>query len=259
LHSPCFPHMCLRAPFLVTRKSLAHILRFSLSIAVLQVEYIPCTWVLLQSFSHTLFHCRDSSLYGHVQTISQDLILDLLKRGDLCDFRVFTYITCFTFSHVSCFHASHIFCISDFSHFHASHILCTFCNPTQFVFCALAYLVGFTFPRISHFVFLHSRIFALWHVLPHASLGSITFCSHVLFLSSKVHWCIFHFVSLALYHICLCIPIYVHLSHYVFILHHPCMFSATYSAPRPGNLLSMLIRQRIVGGFWGTSLPSLTH
>jgi len=151
--------MCLRAPFLVTRKSLAHILRFSLSVAVLQVEYIPCTWVLLQSFSHTLFRCRDSSLYGHVQTISQDLILDLLKRGDLCDFRVFTYIVCFTFLHVLRFHASRVFRVSDFLRFHASHILRTFCDPTQFIFHALAYLVGFVFPRISHFAFLHSHIF----------------------------------------------------------------------------------------------------
>jgi hypothetical protein len=101
--------------------------------------------------------------------------------------------------------------------------------------------------------------FALWHALPCASLGSIAFCSHVLSSSSKVHWCIFRFVSLALYHICLCIPIYVHLSCYVFTLHHPCTFSATYLAPNPGNSLNMLTCQRRVRVFHFTSLPSLTH
>jgi hypothetical protein len=38
------------APLLIIRESLAHILRFSLSVAVLWVEYIPHAWVLLQSF-----------------------------------------------------------------------------------------------------------------------------------------------------------------------------------------------------------------
>jgi hypothetical protein len=132
--------------------------------------------------------CRDSSLYGRVQTILQDLILDLLQCGD--------------------FHVFHVFCILAF--------------------------------------------FALWHVLLHASLGSIAFCLHVLSSSSKVHWCVFHFVSLALHHICLYFPIYVHLSCYVFILHHPRTFSATYSALSPGNSLSMLTCQCIVGGFYLT-------
>jgi hypothetical protein len=148
-------------------------------------------------------------------------------------FRVFA---CFAFSRVLHFCASrifHTFHVSDSSHFHTSHILRAFRDPTQFVFCALAYLAGFAF-----------RVFTF---------------SHVLSSSSKVHWCIFHFVSLALHHICLHIPIYVHLSRYVFILHHPCMFSATYSAPSPGNSLSMLTCQRIVGGFYFTSLPSLRH
>jgi len=211
--------------------------------------------------------CRDSSLYGRVQTISQDLILDLLKHCDLHDFRVFVFshfraFRVFVFLHVSRFRASCIFCtfcISDSSRFHASHILRTFRDPTQFVFRALTYLMGFAFPCISHFAFSHSRVFVLWHVLPCTSLGSIAFRSHVLSSSSKVHRCVFHFVSLALHHIFLCISIYVHLSHYVFILHHPCTFSTTYLAPRPGNLLSMLTHQRIVGDLGGTSLPSLTH
>jgi hypothetical protein len=54
-HSLHFPCTCLRAPFLITRESLAHILRFSLSVAVLQVKYIPRAWVLLQSFSRYSF------------------------------------------------------------------------------------------------------------------------------------------------------------------------------------------------------------
>jgi len=37
-------------PSSLSRESLAHIPRFSLSVAVLWVEYIPCAWVLLQSF-----------------------------------------------------------------------------------------------------------------------------------------------------------------------------------------------------------------
>jgi len=140
----------------------------------------------------------------------------------------------------------HTFCI--FTHFALSciscfQIPCAFCDPTHFTFCILAYLARFMFSHISHFAF-----FALWHALLRASLGSIAFHLHVLSSSSKVHWCIFHFVSLALHHICLYIPIYVHLSCYVFILHHPCTFSTTYSAPSPGNSLSMLICQRIVGG-----------
>jgi len=55
LHSPHLLCMCLRAPFLIIRESLAHIPRFSLSVAVLWVEYIPRTQVLLQSFPHSHF------------------------------------------------------------------------------------------------------------------------------------------------------------------------------------------------------------
>jgi len=43
-------------------------------------------------------HCRHSSLYGHVQTILQDLILDLLKHSDLRNFRIFA---CFVFLRIS--------------------------------------------------------------------------------------------------------------------------------------------------------------
>jgi hypothetical protein len=156
--------------------------------------------------------------------------------------------------HFVYFQYSHILHISQSCTFHILHtrISCTFCivRLSQFscfhtycIFCALCVLM----------------FFALWHALPHTSLGSITFCLHILSSSSKVHWCIFHFVSLASYHLCLCIPIYVHLSHYVFTLHHPCMFSATYSALSPGNSLSMLTHHCRVRGFHFTSLPPLTH
>jgi hypothetical protein len=46
----------LEHPSLLLRESLAHILRFSLSVAVLQVEYIPRARVLLQSFHQNSFH-----------------------------------------------------------------------------------------------------------------------------------------------------------------------------------------------------------
>jgi len=151
-------------------------------------------------------------------------------------FRVFTHVT---FPHISRF--QHIL---HFSRFRASRVS-----------------AHFAFPRISRFrasrVFHILTFFTLQHALPRASLGSIAFRLHVLSSSSKVHWCVSHLVSLALYHICPCIPIYVHLSHYVFILHHPCMFSTTYLAPRPRNSLSMLTRQCIERGFYFTTLPSL--
>jgi hypothetical protein len=60
-------------------------------------------------------------------------------------FRVFTHLMYFT---------SRAFRVSDSSRFHASHKLCTSRDPTQFVIRALAYLVGFAFPHISH-----SRVF----------------------------------------------------------------------------------------------------
>jgi len=48
---PCaFYAHALEHPSSLLRESLAHIPRFSLSVAVLWVEYIPRTWVLLQSF-----------------------------------------------------------------------------------------------------------------------------------------------------------------------------------------------------------------
>jgi hypothetical protein len=86
--------------------------------------------------------CRDSSLYGRVQTILQDLILDLLKCGDL---RVFAHIS-FRISYIS--RLSRISC---------SHFFRAFRVPTQFAIRALTYLAGFAFLRILRIS--HSRVF----------------------------------------------------------------------------------------------------
>jgi len=167
-------------------------------------------------------------------------------------FRIFTH-----FAYTACF-IFRIFCAFRIQ------IPCVFAHLTNYAHLAIPHSSQFTHLHISQVS--HSRAFRVFrilvfftfrHALSHASLGPIAFRLHVLSSSSKVHWCISHLVSLALYHICPCIHIYVHLSHYVFILHHPCTFSATYSAPRPGNSLSMLTRQRIVRGFYYTSDPSL--
>jgi hypothetical protein len=145
--------------------------------------------------------------------------------------------------------------------FQIPHVFAHLTNNTHLAFPHCSQFAHSRIPRISYFrafrVFRILAFFALRHALPRASLGSIAFRSHVLSSSSKVHWCVSHFVSLAFHHIYLCIPLYVHLSYQLFILHHPCTFSATYSAPRPGNSLSMLTRQHIVRGFYFTSLLSL--
>jgi hypothetical protein len=78
--------------------------------------------------------CRDSSLYGHVQTIWQDLILDLLQCSDFRGFCTFCIFCIFAFSHIS--------------HFRIPH---AFCDLTHFAFHVLTYL--------AHFMFSHSRVF----------------------------------------------------------------------------------------------------
>jgi hypothetical protein len=163
-----------------------------------------------------------------------------------------THIALFAFSRISRFRAFRVFAhfaFSRISRFRAFRIFAHFASRAIRV------------SDSSHFrafrVFRILAFFALRYALPRASLGSIAFRSHVLSSSSKVHWCVSHFVSLAFHHIYLCIPLYVHLSYQLFILHHLCTFSATYSAPRPGNSLSMLTRQHIVRGFYFTSLLSL--
>jgi hypothetical protein len=175
-------------------------------------------------------------------------MLDLLKYSDLRDFRVFafsrtlrfrTYHAHHTFRIFAFSHVSHFAYIASLVHFAFSHLSRNFASHAfshlaQFafqiprVFAHLTNYAHLAFPHSSQFA--HSRIsqvshfrafcifhilafFALRHALPRASLGSIAFCSHVLSSSSKVHWCVSHFVSLAFHHICLCIPIYVHLSH----------------------------------------------
>jgi hypothetical protein len=190
-------------------------------------------------------------------------MLDLLKCGNLhnfrvsrvscfCAFRVFVH---FAFSHilrVSHFCTSHIFHVSDSSRFHASHILRMSRNPTQFVIHALTYLAGFAFPHISH-----SRVFRASTCatarLP--GIHRIPFTCLVLILQgplvriSLCFTCITSYMSLHS-HLCSFISLCVYITS-------PCMFSATYLAPRPGNSLSMLTRQRIVRGFYFTSDPSL--
>jgi hypothetical protein len=109
--------------------------------------------------------CRDSSLYGRIQTISQDLILDLLQRSDFRNFRVFVHLTYFTHFAFSCTLHCHTFHISDTSCFRTSHILHTFRNPTQFAFCALTYLM--------HFAFLHSCVF---HILTRTTVHLPRIC-----------------------------------------------------------------------------------
>jgi len=121
--------------------------------------------------------CRDSSLYGHVQTILQDLILDLLKRGDLRNFRNFAH---FAFQIPRVFRA---FCVSDSLHFHASHILRTFHDPTQFVIRALTYLAGFMFLHISHSRVFHTLTCATTH-LP--GIHCIPFACPVLILQGPL-------------------------------------------------------------------------
>jgi hypothetical protein len=169
--------------------------------------------------------CRDSSLYGRIQTILQDLILDLLKCGDLCDFRVFA---CFVFSHflhVLRFRASHVFHvfrtfrISDSSRFCTSHILRTSCNPTQFIIRALAYLAGFTFPHISHSRIFHASTCATarlpWiHRIPFACpvlilqgpLVRISLCFTCITSYMSLHSHLCSFISLCVY---ITSPLYV--------------------------------------------------
>jgi len=178
--------------------------------------------------------------------------------------RISAHLVFSWYSHFRAFRIYRVFRI--FAHFtyFMFQIPRIFAHLTNYAQLAIPHSSQFAHSHISQAS--HSRAFRIFcilvffafrHALPRASLGSIAFRSHVLSSSSKVHWCVSHLVSLALYHICPCIHIYVHLYHYVFILHHPCMFSATYSAPRPGNSLSMLTRQRIVRSFYWTSLPSL--
>jgi len=101
--------------------------------------------------------------------------------------------------------------------FQIPHVFAHLTNYTHLAFPHYSQFAHSRIPRISYFrafrVFRILAFFALRHALPRASLGSIAFRSHVLSSSSKVHWCVSHFVSLAFHHICPCIPLYVHLSY----------------------------------------------
>jgi len=93
--------------------------------------------------------CRDSSLYGHIQTVSQDLILDLLQCSDFRDFHTFAHLTYFMH-----------FALCIVMHF-------TFQIPC--VFTHLTYCTHFTIPHSSHFAhshiscILHFHIFCILH------------------------------------------------------------------------------------------------
>jgi hypothetical protein len=130
------------------------------------------------------------------------------------------YWTCWRAATFAIFAFLHISHVSHFRMFRVSVHLAYFTFQIPHIFMHLTYCTHFAIPhssyfahshilRVSHFrIFRISHFcilvfFALWHVLPHASLGSIAFCLHVLSSSSKVHWCIFHFVSLALHHMSL--------------------------------------------------------
>jgi hypothetical protein len=137
----------------------------------------------------------------------------------------------------------------------------TFRNPTHFTFFMFSHVfMHFAFSHVfTHFAFSHSHIFcALTCTTTHLPrIHCILFTCPVLILQGplvRISLCFTHITSYMSLH-----SIYVHLSPYVFILHHHCTFSTTYLAPSPGNSLSMLTCQRIVGGFYCTSLLSLTH
>jgi hypothetical protein len=91
-------------------------------------------------------HCRDSSLYGHIQTISQDLILDLLQRSDFRNFRNFAYFAFHALAYLACFAFSHI------SRSHTFRILCTHisCIFTYFAFHIFAFSCFLRFDTCYH-------------------------------------------------------------------------------------------------------------
>jgi len=101
----------------------------------------------------------------------------ILRFCIYCVFCVFVFFACFAFQ------IPRAFCISDSLHFHASPILRTFRDPTQFVIRALAYLVGFVFPHISH-----SCIFRAWTCATARLLGihCIPFACPVLILQGPL-------------------------------------------------------------------------
>jgi hypothetical protein len=183
--------------------------------------------------------CQSAATFAIFAPISCTSRFRIYRTFRISHFAYIASFVHFAFSHVSR--------ISRIRHISRSHTVRNSRTHVSRGFRIFAHFAYFAFSRFSRFDMRY-------RAPPWDPSHSVRI---VLSSSSKVHWCVSHFISLAFHHICLCIPIYVHLSHYVFILHHPCTFSATYSAPRPGNSLSMLTRQRIVRGFYLTSFPSL--
>jgi hypothetical protein len=143
-------------------KSLYMCIRHRVSVAT----RVPRRAIILAYHSLTRVCCRDSSLYGRVQTISQDLILDLLKRGDLRDFRVFAYIACFAFPHILRISRISRFRFLAFSRI--SHIVCISRSHTvrisrTYISCGFHISVYFTF-RI--FAFSHFSRFDMCYRVP---------------------------------------------------------------------------------------------
>jgi hypothetical protein len=116
-----------------------------------------------QFSNHLPARCRDSSLYGRVQTILQDLMLDLLKYGDLRNFRVFAH---FAFSHISCTsHFSHFRIFARFASLHISRLSRISRSRVSRAFRILASLAHFRISRNSRFRFLaFSRISRIMYI-----------------------------------------------------------------------------------------------
>jgi hypothetical protein len=167
-------------------------------------------------------HFRAFRVFAHITHITLFAHFAFSRISHFRAFRIFAHFAFSRISRFRVFHISHISRLSRISHlaqfvFQIPHVFAHLTNYAHLMSPHSSQFVHSRIPRISHFrafcVFRILAFFALRHALPRASLGSIAFRSHVLSSSSKVHWCISHFVSLAFHHICLCIPLYVHLSY----------------------------------------------
>jgi hypothetical protein len=127
----------------------------------IQTYYLRIT--ILFSISRHGAWCRDSSLYGCIQTILQDLILDLLQCSDFCDF-----------AHFCIFHISRtrISCAFRIFTYFTSHILHAFCDPTQFVFSHISHFMHLHISHISHF-----RTFLRFHAFSHFLCFDTCYCA----------------------------------------------------------------------------------
>jgi len=131
------------------------------------------------------------------------------------------------FSRISHFRTFHAFHVSDTSRFRASHILRAFCDPTQFAFCALAYLACFAFLcilHILHFAFLHSCVFcALTHATAHLPrIRHIPFACPVLILQGPLVHISLCFIRITSYmslhfHLCSLISLCVYITSPLYV------------------------------------------